>query len=49
VGRRSRAENFIYGIVAGGAVLAAGSGLYLVAQFVGHWALFEAGIAKLLH
>ena len=43
------AEKFIYGILAGGAVLAVSGGLSWTGELVGHWATFSAGIDKLLH
>jgi len=43
------AEKFIYGILAGGAVLAVSGGLGWTGELVHHWPTFSAGIDKLLH
>jgi len=43
------AEKFIYGILAGGAVLAVSGGLGWTGELVRHWPTFNAGIDKLLH
>jgi hypothetical protein len=43
------AEKFIYGILAGGAVLAVSGGLGWTGELVRHWPTFSAVIDKLLH
>ena len=43
------AEKFIYGILAGGAVLGVSGGLGWTGELVRHWPTFSAGIDKLLH
>jgi hypothetical protein len=45
----SLAEKCMYGILAGGAVLAVSGGLGWTGDLVHHWAAFSAGIDKLLH